>query len=96
MHNWTRLKFFLASGLIANFRHMLKSHRHKGNAKALLNANHKLEINNLPKLKKAVTKEIEHGFQFPFRPELMRKTPHDVVPPSTQLTRRPTTNSVTQ
>ena len=46
-----------------------------------LNGNHNSAINNLLKLRKAVIKKIKHGFQFPFRLELMCKAPHAMVSP---------------
>ena len=48
------------------FRPMPDSQSSKDNAKALLNRNHKSVINNLSKLRNAVTKEIEYFLDFLF------------------------------
>ena len=84
LHNsphWSDIKNSLSKGAKFPLERISNARRKQDNEESIKKGNHKSAQENLPILKKLVSKEVSVGFQLPIKVSTIQEIPHAVVQP---------------
>ena len=84
LHNsphWSDIKNSLSKGAKFPLERISNARRKQDNEESIKKGNHKSAQENLPILKKLVSKEVSVGFQLPIKVSAIQEIPHAVVQP---------------